>query len=186
MSRLLCKSRPIFSDARQPSHVNFLVSVSPYPGKLTTELTQHYMENLSFRFVVKSGEATRFHCSTTQAIVTFVTFLFYLRNRKEYRKLIFPQIITASKRSLWQGNVFTLVCHFVHKGETVLPDRDPPGQRPPGQRPPYGKERPIRILLESILVYYYELDYAWKFYKLVWQNYKTFHGLFLKVQEGSL
>ena len=61
--------------------------------------------------------------------------------------------------------------------EGALPDKDPPGQRPPKQRPPpngetpldrppprqrplplYGKERAVRILLESTLVSYCLLE----------------------------
>ena len=42
---------------------------------------------------------------------------------------------------LWQGNVFTPVCHSVHSwGEGGLcqeesPDKEPPDREPPGQRP---------------------------------------------------
>ena len=55
--------------------------------------------------------------------------------------------ITARKRSLRQGNIFTPVCHSVHRGG--LPSRrpplagSPPGRRhPPAGRPP-GKEAPL-------------------------------------------
>ena len=87
-------------------------------------------------------------------------------------------IITARKRSLGQGNVFTPVCHSVHRGrgsaqppaldadppgvgQTSLdadplgwpdpPDADPPGvwQIPP---PDTVNKRSVRILLECILV----------------------------------
>ena len=44
-------------------------------------------------------------------------------------------IITARKRSLGQGNIFTGAC-LSTVGGGGLPDRDPPGQRPPKQRPP--------------------------------------------------
>ena len=53
-------------------------------------------------------------------------------------------IITARKRSLVQGNIFTGICLST---EPPLLDTDPPGQRPPIEtpldrdlRPPYGKE----------------------------------------------
>ena len=43
--------------------------------------------------------------------------------------------ITASKRSLGQGNIFTPVCHSVHRGEYL--DRYLPGQvQPPGPGTP--------------------------------------------------
>ena len=42
-----------------------------------------------------------------------------------------------SKRSLGQGNVFTPVCHSVHRGG--LPYRDLTGQRPPPDRDPPGQ-----------------------------------------------
>ena len=58
--------------------------------------------------------------------------------------------------SLGQGNVFTRVCHSVHRGEgvSVRGTETPPGQRPSnGQRTPlYSKERAVCILLECILV----------------------------------
>ena len=59
-------------------------------------------------------------------------------------------IITARKRSLRQGNVFTRVCHSVHRGEVSV--RGVSVRETPGQRHPYGKERTARILLECILV----------------------------------
>ena len=52
-------------------------------------------------------------------------------------------LVTAHKRSLRQGNVFTTVCHSVHRGVSVRETL-----------PPYVKERPVRILLECILVAY--------------------------------
>ena len=60
-------------------------------------------------------------------------------------------IITARKRSLRQGNVFTRVCYSVHGGGLT-------GQRPRTETPPdrdsplCGKERVVRIILECILV----------------------------------
>ena len=99
-----------------------------------------------------------------------------------------------SQQSCGQGNIFTPVCHSVHRGvclsacwDTPLPDppgaeppwprhpptrplsgadpcprtRHPPGSRPPGAdtHPPGSRlqytvyERPVRILLECVLVY---------------------------------
>ena len=83
--------------------------------------------------------------------------------------------------SCGQGNIFTPVCHSVHGGvlpQCMLgypPGPDPPradtptGTRPPGSRPPSPREqpppppgsrlqhtvyeRPVRILLECILVF---------------------------------
>ena len=59
------------------------------------------------------------------------------------------------QRSCGQGNIFTLVCHSVHKGGGVLPQcmlgyhpprtRQPPrGQRPPGPDPPPEADSSIR------------------------------------------
>ena len=65
-------------------------------------------------------------------------------------------MITVRKRSLVQGNVFTPVCHSVHRGEVCIPEcngagkclplgpggvqppwvRLPPGHTPLGQTPP--------------------------------------------------
>ena len=54
-------------------------------------------------------------------------------------------LITARKRSLGQGNIFTPVCHSVHKGggsasvhDGMPPPRDqaPPGPAPPGPGAP--------------------------------------------------
>ena len=52
------------------------------------------------------------------------------------------KFFTARRQSLGQGNIFTGVC--LSTGGRGFPDREPP--------PPYGKERPVRILLECILV----------------------------------
>ena len=60
-------------------------------------------------------------------------------------------IITARKRSLGQGNIFTPVCHSVHKGGSAsvhagippTPDQAPPlDQAPPEQTPP-GTRHPL-------------------------------------------
>ena len=59
-------------------------------------------------------------------------------------------IFTARKRSLWQGNDFTLLCHSVHRGRGCLPhcmlgyippslDRHPPWQTPTRQTHPLGR-----------------------------------------------
>ena len=88
------------------------------------------------------------------------------------------------QRSCGQGNIFTPVCHSVHRGEGVClsacwdttppgadtpqeqtpPGPDPPSRHPPRTRPPQNRhphrtrlqhtvyERPVRILLECILV----------------------------------
>ena len=90
-------------------------------------------------------------------------------------------IIIARKRNLVQGNVFTLVCHSVHRGRWVYPtppldrplssldadhpppdadplfplDADPPPwmQIPSGCRPPHTvNKRAARFLLECTLV----------------------------------
>ena len=53
-------------------------------------------------------------------------------------------VFTARKRSLGQGNVFTPVCHSVHRGVGLpnpLPDTDPPRQTPPDADSP-GLGRP--------------------------------------------
>ena len=71
-------------------------------------------------------------------------------------------IITARKRSMGQGNVFTPVCHSV-QGEGA----DPPVGRPGGWSLPldadpfrcrYVNKRVVRILLECILVDRYILS----------------------------
>ena len=89
---------------------------------------------------------------------------------------------------LQKGNVFTPVCHPVHRGEVYPPTQTPPrqtpspGQTPPRQTPPLlGKHPPgrlppprrrplqwtVRILLESILVLFrFQLIYCfqWSLY----------------------
>ena len=84
-----------------------------------------------------------------------------------------PQLITARKRSLGQGNIFTPICHSVHRG-VPPPGGLPQGVLPPGEcflggvLPPGGGcflsgvpggdlpgrllLRAVRILLECILV----------------------------------
>ena len=68
--------------------------------------------------------------------------------------------ITARKRSLGQGNVFTPVCHSAHRGRRGRPPIGRPPQAypanadPPGvvQTPPHTvNKRAVRILLECIL-----------------------------------
>ena len=86
--------------------------------------------------------------------------------------------ITARKRSVGQGNIFTGICLSTGGGGLLDRDRDPPDRdhrtetpwtetpldKDPLDRdprtetssldrdPPYGKERAVRILLECILV----------------------------------
>ena len=61
----------------------------------------------------------------------------------------FVNIFTARKRSLGQGNVFTLVCHSVHRGSAQHPhgqtplDVDPLGADPPHCRPPRMQTPPL-------------------------------------------
>ena len=78
------------------------------------------------------------------------------------------------KTKLWEGNVFTPVCHSVHRAEGVYlsacwdthtPGQTPPGKHPTGQTPPWANTPPgrhpprrslprtVRILLECILVH---------------------------------
>ena len=73
--------------------------------------------------------------------------------------------IYRPQRSCGQGNIFTPVCHSVHRGGggfclSACWDTTPLEQTPPGTRPPPGSrlqhtvyERPVHILLECILVY---------------------------------
>ena len=92
------------------------------------------------------------------------------------------------QRSCGQGYVFTRVCDSVNGGgmseadtpqEQTPPEQThpPPGSRSPGADPlPVSRlrhtiyERPVRILLECILVLYF-LDWFWE------QNYTVFLGL---------
>ena len=83
-------------------------------------------------------------------------------------KNLLGSVITARKRSLGQGNVFTRMCHSIHRGEEVCLGRVylkgglPPGGLDPGElgRPPEIHEilrdtvnkRAVRILLECFLV----------------------------------
>ena len=96
-----------------------------------------------------------------------------------YVTLIVPMLhfITARKRSLGQGNVFTPVCHSVHRGRVSVWVISVQGGLCPGgslsrwvsvqedlclgglcsgspchRDPPYGKEQVVGILLECILV----------------------------------
>ena len=92
--------------------------------------------------------------------------------------LLVKAIFTARKRSLGQGNIFTPVCHSVHRGGSASvhdgipppPSRHPPeaGTPPQEQTPPWSRyppppeqimlgdtvnERAVRILLECNLVH---------------------------------
>ena len=79
------------------------------------------------------------------------------------------KIFTARKRSLGQGNVFTSVCHSVHRG-WCLPiacldtshRQTPPGRHPPKQTPPTSwilrdtfNKRAVLILLHTCLFIYH-------------------------------
>ena len=72
----------------------------------------------------------------------------------------FQPLVTARKRSLGQGNIFTPVCHSVHRGglpQCMLGYHHPPG---PGAHTPPEQSmlgdtvnaRAVRILLECYLV----------------------------------
>ena len=56
-----------------------------------------------------------------------------------------------------EGNVFTSVCHSVHRGKVYTPGKtlSPLGRHPPsGQTPPiWPLKRAVRILLECSLVF---------------------------------
>ena len=57
-----------------------------------------------------------------------------------------------SQTKLREGNVFTPVCHSVHRerGSTHPTDADPPIEcRPPGGRPPYADVPPSRYTWDS-------------------------------------
>ena len=65
-------------------------------------------------------------------------------------------VIAARERSLGQGNVFTPVCHFIHRGrgrEGVCgrhpPRKNPPRQTPPRQTPPPANTSPGKHPLEQ-------------------------------------
>ena len=79
--------------------------------------------------------------------------------------LAFICFVTARKRSLGRGNVFTHVCHSVHRRRVCLErlclGRSLSGEglsgvsvrdTPLTEIPPYCKEQAVRILLECILV----------------------------------
>ena len=100
-------------------------------------------------------------------------------------------LITAHKRSVGQGNVFTGVC-LSTRGSAQTPEcRHPSGGRPPWCRPPpleiHGilretvNKRAVRILLECILVCIYvyfltnlriAMDF-WKFISIKRENSQT-------------
>ena len=70
-------------------------------------------------------------------------------------------ILLPSATKLHQGNIFTPVCHSVHRRVSATPP--PPGQTPPplsGRQPPRSacwntvNKRVVRILLECNLVIY--------------------------------
>ena len=81
-------------------------------------------------------------------------------------------LVTARKRSLGQGNVFTPVCHSVHGGGVCI-QRGLGLGRPPSHGILWDtiNKRVVRILLECILVWflstwsrYYELKFCTKYY----------------------
>ena len=51
-------------------------------------------------------------------------------SKSMFRTILF----TACKTKLREGNIFTRVCYFVHKGSVIAP---PPGTRPPRTRSPW-------------------------------------------------
>ena len=64
-------------------------------------------------------------------------------------------IFTARKRSLGQGNVFTRMCHSVHRGKgvSVAGEGSILGRPPPQTEiTQYSKERAVHILLECFLL----------------------------------
>ena len=93
------------------------------------------------------------------------------------------------KRSFGQGNIFTPVCHSVHRGggSAQVPPQDQTHPPPPGTRhPPLGQDppppgnsrlwntvnvRPVRILLECILVMFILFE---SFYKRFGGKLKMF------------
>ena len=61
-----------------------------------------------------------------------------IEDRNELEFKLYPnQVFTARKRSLGQGNIFTPVCHSVHRGEYL--GRYPLGRYPPPNRYPLGR-----------------------------------------------
>ena len=101
------------------------------------------------------------YCSFTPAIYYAIVMIIMFKGC--------ASIFTARKQSLGQGNVFTPVCHSVHRRGGVCPPPrmcTPPDAHPPGCRPPPGMQSPppppdtsdtvnkraIRVLLECILV----------------------------------
>ena len=70
-----------------------------------------------------------------------------LRSSADQVNTILP-VFTARRRSLGQGNVFTPVCHSVHRGVGLpnpLPDTDPPRQTPWMQTSLGWTDPPIQI-----------------------------------------
>ena len=55
------------------------------------------------------------------------------------------RLVTARKRNLGQGKVFTPVCHSVYMGDPL--PRQTPGQTPPKQTPPSEQTPPGRYPL---------------------------------------
>ena len=76
-----------------------------------------------------------------------LVFIYTYRQKSCMQNYIFllpKHIFTARKRSLGQGNIFTPVCHSVHRGWSAsvhagIPHPPPPG---PGPTPPSPRSRP--------------------------------------------
>ena len=75
-------------------------------------------------------------------------------NRTKWSYGVFTLIVWSfyrPKTKLWEGNVFTPVCHSVHRAEGVYlsacwdthtPGQTPPGKHPTGQTPPWANTHP--------------------------------------------
>ena len=112
------------------------------------------------------------HATTNVTIHKIFVWHFFLKLECMY----FGFTCYRPQRSCGQGNIFTPVCHSVHRGVSAsvqagIPppskhppradnppgvDTPPPEQTPPGSRLRHTvNERPVRILLECILVCYF-------------------------------
>ena len=81
------------------------------------------------------------------------------------KNYLYHTIFTVHKRSLGQGNIFTSVCHSVHReicptSSRQTPDADRPGCRIPAPHPEIDgilwdtvNKRSVRILLQCFLVH---------------------------------
>ena len=74
----------------------------------------------------------------------FLSVLRYCYKPYDIKKSINCFVVLSPSATLRQGNVFTSVCHSVHRGDSLgrpppeqTPPADiPPGRQPPGQTPP--------------------------------------------------